>query len=396
MGAFPVGTHTDPACMGLQLRVTRRAAGSLTRSWLLRFKFKGEESRILLGHFPALTLADARMAAMDLRERAAQGIDPRRATARRVAIRAESPAATRSDPYTVAALAETFLNLHVRPRRKRPEYVEQILSRDVLPLWGERDARTIKPQEVIALLDGIVARGSPVQANRVAGLLGQLFRFGIHRQVVTDSPVKLLFRPGGKEQARDRALSDDELRVILADPQKALRLHRTAHVFMALLLTGQRRGELTQALWRDVDFKARVWSIPAEHSKNGRAHLVPLSGAAIAQFEALHRLSGRTRYVLPADSGDAPIEAKLITRSLARCVPRLRRLGVAPFTLHDLRRTCRTGLSRVGVRPDIAERVLNHSPGRLVATYDVHEHLEERRAALERWAAHVQSLGQST
>ena len=68
----------------------------------------------------------------------------------------------------------------------------------------------------------------------------------------------------------------------------------------------------------------------------------------------------------------------------------------APFTLHDLRRTCRTGLSRVGVRPDIAERVLNHSPGRLVATYDVHEHLEERRAALERWAAHVQSLGQSS
>ena len=391
IGSLGAGTYTDPACVGLQLRVTQKAAG-LTRSWLLRFKFRGEESRILLGHFPALSLADARRAAMELRERAAQGIDPRRATARRVAIRATPAPSTVADPYTVAGLASTFMELHVRPHRKKPEYVEQILSRDVLPHWGERDARTIEPPEVVALLDGIVARGSPVQANRVAGVLGQLFRFGIHRRIVTSSPVQLLFRPGGKEKPRERVLSDDELRVIVSDPQGALRLHRTGHIVMALLLTGQRRGELTRAQWKEIDWKARTWRIPPENSKNGRGHLVPLSLAAVEQFEALHRLAEGSRYVIPAAEGDEPIDAKLVTRSLARCLPRLKKLGVGAFTLHDLRRTCRTGLARIGIRPDIAERVLNHTPERILATYDVHQYLDEKRDALERWAAHLEQL----
>ena len=364
LAALPVGTYTDPASVGLQLRVSARSKGTETRSWLLRFKFKGTESRLLLGHFPALSLADARRAAQHLRERAAQGIDPRRATARRNPIR--EPLGERSDPFTVRALAADFMDRHVRPQRKRPEYAENILKRDVLPAWGDRDARTIEPREVIALLDGIVARGSPVQANRVYGIVSQLFRYGIHRQIVTDTPVKLLYRPGGKEKPKTRALSDEELRVIVQDPQQAFRLHRTGLIVMALLLTGQRRGDLAQAEWKNVNFETRLWRIPSEDAKNGREHLVPLSDLALEQFQGLKQIAGRSRYVVPSAEGNAPIDPKLITRSVARCLTRLKRLGVERFSLHDLRRTCRTGLARLGVRPDIAERVLNHSPGRLI------------------------------
>jgi hypothetical protein len=255
--SLPVGTYTDPASTGLQFRVTVRANGNTTRSWLLRFKFKGEESRLLLGHFPTLSLAEARQAAQNLRERAAQGIDPRRATARRAPIREIFP--DTANPHTVRALAADFMARHVRPHRKRPEYAENILKRDVLPAWGDRDARTIEPREVIALLDAIVERGSPVQANRVYGIISQLFRYGIHRQVVADTPVKLLYRPGGKERPKTRALGDDELRVIVQDPQEAFRLHRTGLIVMALLLTGQRRGDLTKAEWRNVNFSERLW-----------------------------------------------------------------------------------------------------------------------------------------
>lgn len=390
LASLPPGTYTDPAAVGLQLRVTARAKGKETRSWLLRFKFQGNESRLLLGHFPALSLADARIAAQNLRERAAQGIDPRQASARRIAIRTTPNAPT--SPYTVATLASEFLERHVRPHRKKPEYVEQILSRDVLPNWGRRDARTIAPHEVITLLDRIVARGSPVQANRVAGVLSQMFRFGIHRQIVADSPVKLLFRPGGQESPRRRVLTADELRILVTAPQRVLRLHRTAHIAMILLLTGQRRGELVKAEWRNIDFKAALWRIPAPDAKNGREHVVPLSALALEEFSALRRLSGRSRFVLPTESGNSPIDPKLVTRSFARCVERTKDMGINPFTLHDLRRTCRTGLAMLGVPRDIAERVLNHAQDRLIATYDVYEYLNEKRNALNLWSLHIKKI----
>jgi integrase len=95
---------------------------------------------------------------------------------------------------------------------------------------------------------------------------------------------------------------------------------------------------------------------------------------------------------MPNEGGTGPIEAKLLTRSVARCLPRLKKARVEPFTLHDLRRTCRTGLARLGVRPDIAERVLNHAVGGVAGVYDVHGYMDERRDALDRWAAHLAGL----
>jgi len=98
--------------------------------------------------------------------------------------------------------------------------------------------------------------------------------------------------------------------------------------------------------------------------------------------------------VLPANGGDRPIDPKQLTRSLAKCRKRFERLGIAPFTLHDLRRTCRTGLSRLGVPPHIAERVLNHAQERIAGTYDRFEYLAEKREALEKWARHLEGLRQ--
>ena len=87
----------------------------------------------------------------------------------------------------------------------------------MLPTWKGRDARTSEPHEVIELLDRIVDRGPAVMADRAAGLLGQLFKFGTHRGIVAASTVQLLYRPGGKEKPRARALSDGELKAFLAN-----------------------------------------------------------------------------------------------------------------------------------------------------------------------------------
>ena len=98
----------------------------------------------------------------------------------------------------------------------------------VLPIWKGRDARTIKPREVVELLDGIVQRGSRVMANRVAGVLSQMFRFGVHRDLVEASPVQLLYRPGGQERPKDRTLSDTEIKALLANLGDVLRAPRMA------------------------------------------------------------------------------------------------------------------------------------------------------------------------
>jgi hypothetical protein len=214
VATLPQGDHTDPATPGLQLRV-RAKRGSFSRTWLLRYRWDREWVRIVIGHVPLTSLAEARERALELRKAIDNGIDPRRARPRRRPAPAPLPlsstAVSRGSTHTIEYLASEFMERHVRPHRKRPDYAQAILNQDVLTEWRGRDARTIEPAEVIALLDKIVDRGSPVMANRTAALLGQLFKFGIHRRIVTATPVQLLYRPGGKERPRERTLTDPEL-----------------------------------------------------------------------------------------------------------------------------------------------------------------------------------------
>lgn len=294
----------------------------------------------------------------------------------------------------MAALIKDFTERHLRQRRKHPEYAERILQKELAD-WAHRDARTIKPREVIELLDAIVDRPAPVMANRVAGLLSQLFRYGIHRQVVESSPVQLLFRPGGTERPRQRALDDGELAALLVNLDEVTkRAKRTGIAIRLILLTAVRRSELTAARWSELDLevKAPVWEIPSERTKTGVPFAVPLTPPAVEQFKRLKRMAARSPWVFPAEDGDGPMDPKLPTRSVARHLDTFAEHKVGAFTLHDLRRTVRTGLAKLGIRPDVAERCLNHAQPGSVATYDTHQYLGEKRDALTRWADHLQAF----
>lgn len=395
--ALPVGDHTDPAVLGLQLRVRGKRLDKkgkpteYSRTWLLRYRWRDEWVRIMLGHHPSMSLVEAREQAQELRKAIDKGIDPRRARPRRrePAVAPLSPRSGRpDDKHSVEFLVSEFIARYLRPVRKRPEQAEAILNRDVLPEWAGRDARTIAPHEVIELLDGIVDRGSRVMANRTAAILTQLFKFAVHRRIVATTPVQLLMRPGGKEKARERTLSEDELRAFLADPIACTRYERLAHVMLVLLLTGQRRGELALARWSHIDFDARTWEIPEENSKTGRGHVVALSDWAVEEFRALQREAEESRWVLPTKDGKQPIDPKQITRGVAKCLKRFKERGIQPFTPHDLRRTLRTGLGALKVAPHVAERILNH----VQDDYDQHAYADEKRAALEKWESRLRSL----
>jgi integrase len=397
VATLPPGDHTDPASKGLQLRVRAKAAGT-SRTWLLRYRWRDEWVRIVLGHVPSMSLAEARDRALGLRKAIDDGIDPRRARPKRRPAPAPLPGSaavtSRDAKHSIEFLVSEFVERYIRPTRKRPEYAEAMLAKDVLPEWRGRDARTIEPAEVIELLDKITDRGSPVAANRTAALLGQLFKFGIHRRIVASTPVQLLYRPGGKERPRERVLTEGELQAFLKDPTAATRYQRLAHVITLLLLTGQRRGELALARWSDIDFKAHTWTIPDANAKGGRGHVVPLTDWALEELQALKRMAAakRSPWVLPANGGAQHIDPKQLTRGIAKCQARFKKQGIEAFVLHDLRRTCRTGLSRLKVEPHVAERVLNHAQETIAGTYDRHAYLDEKRAALEKWAAHLRDL----
>jgi integrase len=384
---------SDPECRGLTLRIEPNGS----KTWLFRYKWRKQTVRLSLGALSEYNgLRHARKAVGEHRSMLERGIDPR--TAR--APRRPSPCIPLAtglpwNPNSIEFLAHEFLERHVKPNRRHPGYVQRVLEHDILPEWQGRDARTITPREVVELLDKIVARGSRVMANRTAGLLGQLFKFGIHRAIVDDSPVKLLYRPGGREKPRERAFSDAELKAFLGNLDDACRFQKLPHVLRLLLLTLQRRGELALAEWREFDFNARTWSIPDTHAKSGKGHVVPLSAWAIEELQKLKVMAGSSRYVLPNADKTAPADPKYITRSVARCLKRFKKHGVAAFTAHDLRRTGRTGLAKLGVKTEIGERVLNHARDRIEATYDVHGYIDEKREALEKWSRYLMGLSDS-
>lgn len=389
------GVYSDPAMSGLQL-VVRGAGGdtdearlAASRTWVFRVQFRGKRTRLTLGHLPTMSLAQARDEARRLHEGAKQGIDPRRA----VQARREPPGPASSAKHTVGHLADEFITRFVKPNRKRPADAEANLKRDILRVWKHRDARSITPREVIDFLDEIVDRGAPVQANRTARLLDQLFRFGVQRRLVDSSPVVLLTPPGGVEKPRKRVLSDDELKAFLKDPKACTRQSKLMHAILILLFTGARRGELVQARWDEIDWEAKTWTVPDESHKEDEGYICPLTDQAIQHFRGLQKFATKSPWMFPTKGAPGRgMKPKELSRSLLRCEERFKKQGIEKFTLHDLRRTIRTGLARLGVLPHIAERILSHRQPGVVGVYDRYQYLKEKRDALEQWAAHVEGL----
>lgn len=431
----------DPAVPGLQLRVEPNGA----KHWQLRFYWNGKRQKLALGTYPAgrtpgMSLEEARTAALKAREHLDAGIDPRRADRTKhrgvqrrrlrradgqevgertaagqysyarfaVAMQAPEIAAAMRNKHSVAYLAHEFITIHVAKRRKHPEEVERFLVSEVLPAWGTRDARTIKAREVVELLDGIVARGAPAMANRGANMLSQMFRFGIQRAICEDTPVQLLYRPGGEEKPRKRTLRDEEIRFLLNHWEAESRYQtgdrarsaRTANALRLLLLTAVRRGELVRATWANVHLEEPnpYWLIPDPDSKTEVPYTVPLTRAAVAEFKALKKYAGSSPFVFPSRNGKSAAKPAILTRAVRRNFKRMNKkaaeLGVQlePFTPHDLRRTARTGFTRIGISRDLGERLLNHKLPGVQGVYDLWEMIAEKREALEHWAKFLQEI----
>jgi integrase len=387
--------YFDAAFPGLALRVTDKGS----KSWSLFYRFSGRLRRFTIGTYPAIKPAQARREAITALERVRQGVDP--AEEKRTRRRALSP-----EVETFGVLAQDYLERHVKTNSAAVTYKEakRDLECNVLPKWRSRPIASISRRDVIDLIDGVVARGVGIQANRTLARLRALFNWAVEKDRILASPADRVKLPT-KERARDRALTDDEIRWFW---QACCEIGWPfGPVFKLLLLTAQRRDEVGGMRWSELDLDKRTWTLPRHRAKTDRGHEVQLSDTAVDVLRSLPRIAsggkeqdglvftttGRT-----AVSGFGNVKRRL---DVMMAEARRRSLGLSEYSkipdwrLHDLRRTAATGMARLNIAPHVVDKILNHSGGAIrgvAAVYNRHAYLEERRGALEAWGRYVGNL----
>jgi integrase len=296
----------------------------------------------------------------------------------------------RKRPDAAAALLGYFDT--DRPRRKTQKAT-------LISEYGKINARDLTKRQLIALLDGIVDRGAPVSANRTHALLKQLFDWAAAKDIVPASPMAGIERPGGDESPRDRVLTADEIKAFWTQLADADMAEPTQLALKLLLVTAQRRGELTFAKWSHFDVDSKLWTIPVELLKTSHArrtkpesHAVPLSPLALDLLGQLKELTGDGLYVLPAYV-DKKKNRSYSERVLSRAVRQNQdHFGIEHFTPHDLRRTAASLMTKLKVPRLHVEKVLNHTTGDIAEVYDRHDYLPEKRAALAKWGNYLSQV----
>ena len=350
--------YFDETIRGLALRVSSEA-----KSWCFHYTTNATRKRLTLGTYPATSLSRARTLASEARGRLEDGKDPStvRATAEN----------------TIKAICEGYLFREGSTLRTGKER-SRVLNRLVYPKLGHMQIDAMRRSDIVRLLDGIEDENGPVMADKALAFLSRVFSWHASRSDEFRSPlVRGMSRSKPKERARERILTDDEIRLVW---------HKASGTFGSLLrfilLTASRRSEVAEMSWGEID--GAVWTLPASRNKTKVDLVRPLSRMALDQ---LGPHSSKTKqFVFPTRNG------KPITGFWKYKSDFDKASGLSGYTIHDLRRTARSLMSRAGVSSDVAERCLGHVIGGVRGIYDRHEYFEEKKRAYEALAAQIERI----
>lgn len=362
------------------------------KSWALRYRFAGKPCKLTLGRYPMMTLKDARQAAGDALDKVERGDNPAGIKQAEKAAQAQAQLEGRNK---VKNLLDEFEKRHLA-KLKSGKQSRDFLDRFVLPAWGEKDVQTIAKRDVIELLDGIADSGRGTSANRVLAHTRKFLNWCVERDILQASPAAGVKAPAD-ENARDRVLADDEIRLFWAACDSAG--YPFGPLGKLLLLTGQRRGEVGGMTFGEIS--GDTWSLAPDRTKNGRAHDVPLSKAAQAILAGVERIKSKAGYVFTT-TGETSVSGfskahRIISAKMAELASEAagEAVEIPAWTWHDLRRTCATGLARLAVPVWVTEAALNHVSGTragLVSVYQRHDYAPEKREALDLWAQAVADI----
>jgi integrase len=388
----------DAQIPGFGIRVSDRCADGNKGAFVLITRFPGSSNPAprRIGDYPAMTLAKARDIAREWREDIRQGIDPKEKEAARL----RELERLRADTFRAAF--ETYADEKLSKLRTG-QAVAAAVRTYAFPTLADRPMKEIKRREVLSMLKGI-AKSYPIAANRVSAYVKTFFLWAVDEELIEDSPAATIKRPS-QENERDRVLIDWEIRAIW---RACGELGVFGRAFRFMLATGQRRTEVGEMIWGEIDRKHAAWSLEKDRTKAARAHLIPLSPLALSILEESPKIgdyvfstgrSGRGKLAVDAKpvpiSGWGKAKEQLDVLALKHARAIAEQDGEEPpsafpeWRLHDLRRTAATHLGRLGVSRFIVGKVLNHAEPGVTGVYDRHDYFAEKKTALERWGAQL-------
>ena len=352
--------------------------------YYLWVRIHGKQDPLSVGDAALTTLAEARAKAKGFLAAIANGEDPRVAKAEKAKAAAD----------TVEAVALSFVERHVRAHNKprTAEEHERLIRRNILPAWGPRPIASIKPRDVVELVDAVIDRDAPIAANRVFTMGRTLFNWARDRALIETSPFERVKLPS-KEISRDRTPADFELGLIL---RAADSLGFPFGPFVTLLArTGQRRDEVSGMRWSELDEGLTLWTLPRERAKNSLQHQVPIVPAVREILAGLPRFDN-SDFVLTSTGATSISGYSKCKAALDAAITELNGgTPIAPWRLHDLRRAMASGMAKSGVQMPVVEKLLNHVSGSfagVAGVYQRHDFRAEQLAALEAWSRHLDAI----
>jgi integrase len=323
------------------------------------------------------TLADARAEAERWRNQGRAGKDPKSEHDRAL------KALKRHNASTFERAAEEFFKVKAPHERKGAE-VERDIRKEFVARWSKRPLREIERADVIEAIEEVRDRGSPYQAYNLLGYARRLFDWAVIKYDLEKSPCDRL-RPrdfGLKKKPRRRILNAQELAAFWRASEGMG--YPYGPLFQILALTGQRKSDIAECRWSEIDLGNRLLTISAERYKSDADHVVPLSEPVVRILKSLATFKTND-HVFSTTFGAKPVNgfSKAKARLDRRMAAELRKLD--PFTIHDIRRTMRSGLSALPIEQHVRELVIGHTQPGLHKVYDRYAYLDEKRHALDLW-----------
>jgi integrase len=362
--------------------LTLHARGDGTGSWMLRYRILGKQREHVLHN-------DARKAILaeviDAKDRwlarvKLEGVDPKADLEAKVR---EQAAVT----DTFGLLFDDWLERHAKPKKKSWQADEILWLRHIEKRMAKLVPTAIKRTDLVAILDDITRASTPTQANKCQSLVSAVFSWGVNSGRLETSPAYRLPKRA-KDVARERVLTDDEIRRLWSESSDAGAIGDAVRV---LMLTGQRRSEVAGMSAAEIDLLGDAWVIPSSRTKNKVIHRVPL--ARETRDIIARRLADGNRHVFAgrADNASGFVSPDAITRFLWKL-----KIGEPSATVHDIRRTVGTRMAEMRVPKDVRAAVLNHVNGARSsvtdAVYNQYEGEDEKRRALRLWQARLRNI----
>jgi integrase len=364
--------------------------------WMLRYTSNKKRKEMTLAKFSDLSLADARLETALKMKQLRDGLDP-------------LISKRRAEQAAIQTVDDLFEDWHLGniKRLKYPSIPNRVYRKDIAPYIGGIKASNVVARDIREILKVIAESGRPTIANDALVYCKQLFNHGIKLDVIGANPASAFSvnDAGGVEKSKDRALTIDELKFTFQKFREySDSFARDNYLACVLLVTlGVRKSELTEAPWAEFDIEGKVWSLSKERSKSGVGIDIPLPPVVIEWLNELKIRACGSDYVFPnRRTSKRPFMGpdtlnRAITKLFGHEAGKKKQppnvMGDMPhFTVHDLRRTCRTLLARQGTPGYIAERCLNHKVKGIEGVYDLHDYFDERKEALTKLSEKLKTV----